>query len=68
VGQAAEVRRNEEQAGGAVGRVVFVGITVDKATGLVPVVVRLANREGPLRCGMPVQARFHYRQQAGLHE
>lgn len=65
VGQAAEVRR---QGCDAVGRVVFVGITLDKETGLVPVVVRLPNRKGRLRCGVPVQVRFHDRQQAGVHE
>ena len=68
VGQAAEVRRHEKQGCAAVGRVAFVAITVDKATGLVPVVVRLPNRKGRLRCGVPVQVRFHNRQQAGVHE
>jgi RND family efflux transporter MFP subunit len=68
VGQAAKVRRHEEQRCAAVGRVVFVAMTVDKATGLVPVVVRLPNRKGRLRCGVPVQVRFHDRQQAGVHE
>jgi membrane fusion protein, multidrug efflux system len=50
-GQAAE-------AEGAVGKVVFVGLEADRASGAVPVLVRLPNGSGRLRCGVPVQVRF----------
>jgi hypothetical protein len=38
--------------------VVFVGLTADKRTGLVSVVVRLNNVKERLRCGVPVYVRF----------
>jgi hypothetical protein len=57
VGQSAEVRLAKEGQGEA-GRVAFVGITADEGTGLVPVLVRLANLKGHVRCGVPVQVRF----------
>jgi RND family efflux transporter MFP subunit len=59
VGQAAEVRPSGKKEGGVTGRVVFVGITADQGSGLVPVVVRLPNANGRLRCGVPVQVRFN---------
>jgi membrane fusion protein (multidrug efflux system) len=57
LGQAVEVRRGEDKV--ASGRVVFVGITVVEGSFLVPVVVRVPNRNGRLRYGMPVQVRFN---------
>jgi membrane fusion protein, multidrug efflux system len=58
VGQTAEVWNNSKKNLVGKGRVVFVGLSADKATGLVPVLVRLANSEGRLRCEIPVQVRF----------
>jgi membrane fusion protein (multidrug efflux system) len=58
VGQPAEVSSSEGYMGSGTGRVVFVGLTADKTTGLVPVVVRLANPKERLRCGIPVRLRF----------
>jgi membrane fusion protein (multidrug efflux system) len=58
-GQAAEVRARKRQAEvGSIGRVVFVGVAADKVSGLVPVVVRVPNPKGWLRCEVPVQVRF----------
>ena len=58
VGQAAEVRLcGKEEA--VAGRVVFVGITADQATGLVPVIVWLSNPRERLRCNVPVRVRLH---------
>jgi membrane fusion protein, multidrug efflux system len=58
VGQAADVRPSGNENVGVVGQVVFVSLTADKATGLVPVVVRLPNRAGRLRCEVGVQVRL----------
>ena len=58
VGQPAEVRSSEENIESGMGRVVFVGLTADKSTGLVPVVVRLSNPKERLRCGVAVHVRF----------
>jgi RND family efflux transporter MFP subunit len=58
VGQAAEVRRNGGKKVLATGRVSFVGIAADRKTGLVPVLVRVANPRGRLRCEVPVSVRF----------
>jgi multidrug efflux pump subunit AcrA (membrane-fusion protein) len=40
------------------GRVVFVGPAADPQSGLVPVLVRLANPQERLRCYVPVKVRF----------
>jgi RND family efflux transporter MFP subunit len=58
VGQAAEVRANGKMEAAAAGKVVFVGLAADRASGLVPVVVRVPNPKGALRCEVPVQVRF----------
>jgi RND family efflux transporter MFP subunit len=58
VGQPAEVRSREGKMGSRTGRVVFVGLTADKGTGLVPVTVRLPNPKERLRCGVPLHVRF----------
>jgi RND family efflux transporter MFP subunit len=58
VGQPAEVCPSEEEGWRQAGRVALVGITADEATGLVPVLVRLANPKGHVRCGVPVRVRF----------
>ena len=58
VGQAAEVRLGGKEEAVA-GRVVFVGITADQATGLVPVIVWLPNPQGRLRCNVSVRVRWH---------
>jgi membrane fusion protein, multidrug efflux system len=58
VGQTAEVRANGKKDRSRVGRVVFVGSAADKTSGLVPVVVRLGNPDGRLRCEMAVQVRL----------
>ena len=58
VGRPAEVRRcGKEEA--AAGQVVFVGITADEATGLVPVIVRLSNPKGYLRGNVAVRVGLH---------
>ena len=58
IGQAAEVRsmKNKELFG--VGKVAFVGLTADKTSGLIPVVVRLPNPKWRLRCEVPVRVHF----------
>jgi RND family efflux transporter MFP subunit len=58
VGQAAEVRANAKKVASTVGKVVFVGISADQASGLVPVIVRVPNSKATLRCGIAVQVRF----------
>jgi RND family efflux transporter MFP subunit len=58
VGQVAEIRMDKRQEVFGTGRVVFVGILADKATGLVPVLVRVANPKERLRCEIAVQVRF----------
>jgi RND family efflux transporter MFP subunit len=65
-GQPADVRLGEETVGS--GRVVFVGITVAEGSSLVPVVVRVPNRQGRLRCGMPARVRFNGRLTVGQAE
>jgi RND family efflux transporter MFP subunit len=58
VGQKAEVRYNGKQKvmGGA--RVAQIGLAADATTGMIPVVVRLENTEGTMRCGVPARVRF----------
>jgi RND family efflux transporter MFP subunit len=58
LGQEAEVQANGGKEVYGVGKVAFVGIAADKATGLVPVLVRLANPKGRLRCEVPVRVHF----------
>jgi multidrug resistance efflux pump len=58
LGQEAQVQANGRKEVYGVGKVVVVGIAADKATGLVPVLVRLANLKGRLRCEVPVQVHF----------
>ena len=58
VGQAAEVYHESQPDRRYAGRVVFVGIAADPATGKVPVRVRVANPEGRLRCYIDVKVRF----------
>jgi RND family efflux transporter MFP subunit len=58
-GQNVEVVRQTQKNGAAfAGKVSMLGITVDAKTGLVPVLVRVANPDMVLRCGEPVQLRF----------
>jgi hypothetical protein len=57
-GQEAEVQANGRKEVYGVGKVVVVGIAADKATGLVPIIVRLANLKGRLRCEVPVRVHF----------
>jgi multidrug resistance efflux pump len=59
VGQAAEVSWEHDLARGWTGRVTFVGPAADPATGRVPVLVRIANPQERLRCGVAVQVRFN---------
>jgi len=58
VGQSAEVHTNGRKGFSGKGQVVFIGLSADESTGLVPVLVRLPNPEGRLRCGISVQVRF----------
>jgi RND family efflux transporter MFP subunit len=57
VGQNALVRNDKTSFSGK-GQIVFIGLSADKSTGLVPVLVRLPNPEGRLRCEIAVQVRF----------
>jgi multidrug resistance efflux pump len=59
VDQAAEVRVNGRSSGGMPGKVAYIGIAADKKTGLIPVLVRLDNQEGRLRCYVGVKVRFN---------
>lgn len=58
VGHSAEVRKKAGKDAVGSGKVVFVGVSADPKTDLVPVHVRLANPDGKLRCGEPVTLRF----------
>ncbi|HEV8069625.1 MAG TPA: efflux RND transporter periplasmic adaptor subunit [Planctomycetaceae bacterium] len=62
VGQPVHVRSRKGNLESETGRVVFVGLTADKSTGLLPVVVRLGNAKERLRCGVPVHVRFNVAQ------
>src|SRR5262249_44752198 len=55
LGQAAEVRARWRKEPYGTGKVVFIGIAADRASGLVPILVRLANPQEALRCNVPVQ-------------
>jgi RND family efflux transporter MFP subunit len=57
-GQFAEVRLANKKDFFAKAKVIVVGIEIDAKTGLVPVVVRLHNEDGVLRCGASVRVRF----------
>jgi RND family efflux transporter MFP subunit len=59
LGQTAEVRAKWRKEPYGTGKVVFIGIAADKSSGQVPVVVRLANPQGALRCNVPVQVRLN---------
>jgi RND family efflux transporter MFP subunit len=58
IGQRSEVRTHGSNSLLGTGQVVFIGLSADKSTGLVAVVIRLQNPEGRLRCETPVQVRF----------
>ena len=58
LGQSAEVRKKGHKDAVGGGKVVFVGVSAEAKTELVPVHVRLANPDGKLRCGEPVTVRF----------
>jgi multidrug resistance efflux pump len=58
LGQSADVRLDGKTAGAGTGKVVFVGQVADRNSGLVPVVVRLANPEARVRAEVPVKVRF----------
>jgi multidrug efflux pump subunit AcrA (membrane-fusion protein) len=57
ISQIAEIRRNGKDDLLGTGRIVCVGIAVNKA-GLVPVIVRVSNSEGRLRAEESVRVRF----------
>jgi HlyD family secretion protein len=57
--QAAEVRANGRSAGGLSGKIAFIGIAADPKSGRIPVLVRLDNPEGRLRCYVEVKVRFN---------
>jgi RND family efflux transporter MFP subunit len=58
VGNIAEVRTIGKNLGLGKGRVVFIGLSADRTSGLVPVLVRFPNPDGRLRCEIPVQLRL----------
>jgi RND family efflux transporter MFP subunit len=58
IGQTAEIRSAKTKETLGVGKVIFVGFSADRSTGLVPVVLRLPNPKWKLRCEVPVQVHF----------
>jgi membrane fusion protein, heavy metal efflux system len=58
VGHTAEVEAKGKGDARALGKVVYVGIAADQTSGLVPVVVRLANDKLGLGCAVQVTVRF----------
>jgi RND family efflux transporter MFP subunit len=58
VGQKAEVRYNGKQKLAGMAKVVQIGLAADQVSGLVPVVVRVDNASGVMRCGVPARVRF----------
>jgi membrane fusion protein (multidrug efflux system) len=58
VGQKAEVRYNGRQKLAGIAKVAQIGLAADLTTGLVPVVVRLENPDGSMRCGVAARVRF----------
>jgi RND family efflux transporter MFP subunit len=58
VGRQADVAPAKGRGTYGVGKVVFVGNVADRRTGLVPVVLRLANPRERVRAGVAVAARF----------
>jgi RND family efflux transporter MFP subunit len=59
LGQAAEIRANSNRVLYGIGVVAFVSYSAEKGTGLVPVLVRLPNRDWRLRCNVPVLVCFN---------
>ncbi len=62
VGQSAEVWFDGKEAVAATGNVVFVGKLADRNSGLVPVMVRVANAQERLRAEAAVKVRFQTEQ------
>jgi RND family efflux transporter MFP subunit len=58
VGQSAEVRPDGKPEVAGTGQVAFLGKVADRNSGLVPVVVRVANPQERLRAEVPVKVRF----------
>ena len=58
VGQSAEVALDGKAAAAGTGKVVFVGKVAGRNTGLVPVVLRMANSQEQLRAEVGVKVRF----------
>ena len=58
VGQSAEVWLDGKAEAAGTGKVVFVGKVADRNSGLVPVVVRVANPQERLRAEVAVKVRF----------
>ena len=58
VGQSAEVALDGKAQPAGAGKVVFVGMAADRTTGLVPVVIRMANAQGQLRAEVAVKVRI----------
>jgi RND family efflux transporter MFP subunit len=59
VGQSAEVRLDGKAEAAGTGKVAFVGKVAERNSGLVPVVVRVANPQERLRAEIAVKVRFH---------
>lgn len=58
IGQTAEIRKvNKDDVLGSA-KILYVGIAVDKKSGSVPVMLRLANPDGRLRCDETVRVHF----------
>jgi RND family efflux transporter MFP subunit len=58
VGQSAEVWLDGKAEAAGTGKIVFIGKVANRNSGLIPVVVRLANLEERLRAEVPVKVRF----------
>jgi hypothetical protein len=58
VGQSAEVWLAGKAGAAGTGKVVFIGRAADRGSGLLPVVVRMDNRQGRLGAEVAVKVRF----------
>jgi RND family efflux transporter MFP subunit len=58
LGHPGEIRSSSRQDTYEMGEIVYLGLEADRASGLVPVVVRLDNARARLRCEVPVTVRF----------
>ena len=58
VGESAEVRLEGHESASAVGKVVFVGNSADRTSGLLPLLIQVPNTDERLRAEIDVRVRF----------